>query len=146
MVFAADLALYHVMTCIVHTNRLISDITSTYMLLGFMITYISFFCQAQQRPGPVDSLAASPRYTSVLLSWNSALIGNNIILIDITYEVEYHEPGEMNYIAVNVTETSTELTGLKPQTRYTISVTAYTSVGAGRSTTVEIMTMPISEC
>ena len=111
-----------------------------------MIAYISFnfifFCQAQL-PGPVDSLAASSRYTSVLLSWNPTI--GIIIIIPITYEVEYQEPGEVDYTAVNVTETATELTGLKPQTRYTISVTAYTSVGAGRSTTVEIMTMPISE-
>ena len=120
------------------------------MLLGFMIAYISFnfifFCQAQLpspiavRPGPVDSLAASPRYTSVLLSWNPP-IG---IIVNVTYEIQYQEPGEVDYTAVSVTETATELTGLKPQTRYTISVTAYTSVGAGRSTTVEIMTM-ISE-
>ena len=96
-------------------------------------------------PGPVDSLAASPRYTSVLLSWNLPPI-RIIIIIPITYEVQYREPGEMDYTAVNVTDTATELTGLKPQTRYTISVRAYTSVGAGKSTTVEIMTMPICEC
>ena len=94
--------------------------------------------------GPVDSLAASPRYTSVLLSWNPPI--GIIIIIPITYEIQYQEPGEVDYTAVSVTETATELTGLKPQTRYTISVRAYTSVGAGKSTTVEIMTMPISEC
>ena len=99
-----------------------------------------------QLPGPVDSLAASPRYTSILLSWDPAIIGNNIIIIDIIYEVQYQEPGEMDYTAFNVTETATELTGLKPQTIYTISVTAYTIFGAGTSTDVEIMTMPISEC
>ena len=116
-----------------------------------MIAYISFnfifFFQLQLPspiavPGPVDSLAASPRYTSVLLSWNPPRIG---IIIPITYEIQYQEPGEVDYTAVSVTETATELTGLKPQTRYTISVTAYTNAGAGRSTTVEIMTMPISE-
>ena len=91
----------------------------------------------------MGSLAARSQHTSVLLSWNPPLIGN---IIGITYKIQYQEPRETVYFGFNVTETATELTGLKPQTTYNISVTAYTSVGAGRSTTVEIMTTPISEC
>ena len=99
-----------------------------------------FFSHITVRPGPVGSLAARSQHTSVLLSWNPPLIGG------IIYKVQYQEPGEMNYTTFNVTGTSIELTGLKPQTTYNISVTAYTVSGAGRSTTVEIMTIPISEC
>ena len=46
----------------------------------------------------------------------------------------------------NVTATSVELTGLRPESTYTISVRAYTAAGPGRERTLTVLVAAASTC
>ena len=67
--------------------------------------------------------------TTLLITWDPPLTPSGDILV---YEVQYQgEGGQENGRVVNVTATSVELTGLRPESTYTISVRAYTAAGPG---------------
>ena len=67
--------------------------------------------------------------TTLLITWDPPLTPSGDILV---YEVHYQgEGGQEGGGVVNVTATSVELTGLRPESTYTISVRAYTAAGPG---------------
>ena len=67
--------------------------------------------------------------TTLLITWDPPLAPSSDILV---YEVRYQrEGGQEGGGVVNVTATSVELTGLRPESTYTISVRAYTAAGPG---------------
>ena len=78
-------------------------------------------------PGLVSSLSVTN--TTLLITWDPPLTPSGDILV---YEVHYQgEGGQGGGGVVNVTATSVELTGLRPEFTYTISVRAYTAAGPG---------------
>ena len=84
-------------------------------------------------PGVVSSLNLTS--TSLLITWDPPLMPVGDI---IAYEIRYQ--GEDGGQEVrNVTSTSVELTGLRPESTYTISVRAYTAAGPGME---RILTVP----
>ena len=77
--------------------------------------------------GPVSSLSVTN--TTLLITWDPPLTPSGDILV---YEVHYQAVGgQEGGGVVNVTATSIELTGLRPESTYTISVRAYTAAGPG---------------
>ena len=67
--------------------------------------------------------------TTLLITWDPPLTPSGDILV---YEVHYQAVGgQEGGRVVNVTATSVELTGLRPESTYTISVRAYTVAGPG---------------
>ena len=66
--------------------------------------------------------------TTLLITWSPPLTPSGDILV---YEVHYQAEGLEGGGVVNVTVTSVELTGLRPESTYTISVRAYTAAGPG---------------
>ena len=67
--------------------------------------------------------------TTLLITWDPPLTPSGDILV---YEVHYQAVGgQEGGRVVNVTATSVELTGLRPESTYTISVRAYTAAGPG---------------
>ena len=71
----------------------------------------------------------SPIPHCMLITWDPPLTPSSDILV---YEVCYQgEGGQEGGGVVNVTATSVELTGLRPESTYTISVRAYTAAGPG---------------
>jgi len=86
-------------------------------------------------PGPVDSLSATPSPTSLQLTWSAPLLPNGIIT---AYEVSHQLQGGMELEERNTTDVSTThtLTGLRPQTTYTVTVRAYTIAGSGEKRSV----------
>ena len=67
--------------------------------------------------------------TTLVITWDPPLTPSGDILV---YEVHYQaEGGQEGGGVVNVTATSVELTGLRPESTYTISVRAYTVAGPG---------------
>ena len=67
--------------------------------------------------------------TTLLITWDPPLGPSGDILV---YEVHYQAVGgQEGGRVVNVTATSVELTGLRPESTYTISVRAYTVAGPG---------------
>ena len=85
-------------------------------------------------PGLVNSLSIST-LVLITITWEPPLMPHNAI---IAYEVSYQ--GEDGGQEVrNVTSTSVELTGLRTEYTYTISVRAYTSAGPGME---RILTVP----
>ena len=78
-------------------------------------------------PGLVSSLSVTN--TTLLITWDPPLTPSSDILV---YEVRYQAVGgQESGGVVNVTATSVELTGLRPESTYTISVRAYTAAGPG---------------
>ena len=91
-------------------------------------------------PGQVNSLILTS--TSLLITWGPPLMPNVDI---VAYEVRYQ--GEDGGQEVrNVTATSIELTGLRPESTYTISVRAYTAAGPGRERTLTVLVATASTC
>ena len=79
-------------------------------------------------PGPVSNLAATPKFTSIVLTWSPPQEPNGVI---ISYEVSYTVNGN-NTVRVNTSDLSTTFTipSLTPQTSVSaITVTAYTRIG-----------------
>ena len=74
--------------------------------------------------------------TTLLITWDPPLAPNGDILV---YEVHYQgEGGQEGGGVVNVTATYMELTGLKPESTYTISVRAYTAAGPGEESRLTV--------
>ena len=91
-------------------------------------------------PGQVDSLSLTS--ASLLITWEPPLMPIGYI---VAYEVRYQ--GEDGGQEVrNVTATSVELTGLRPESTYTISVRAYTAAGPGRERTLTVLAATASTC
>ena len=66
---------------------------------------------------------------TLLITWDPPLTPSGMIL---AYEVHYlGEGGQEGWGVVNVTATSVELTGFRPESTHTISVRAYTAAGPG---------------
>ena len=91
-------------------------------------------------PGLVSSLQVTDASLMLPVTWNPPLNltqSGDIIV----YEVEFwdEEEGQEGGRIVNVTATSVELTGLRPESAYTISVRAYTAAGPGGE---RILTVP----
>ena len=84
-------------------------------------------------PGVVSSLNLTS--TSLLITWDPPLMPVGDI---IAYEIRYQGEGGGQEVR-NVTSTSVELTGLRPESTYTISVRAYTAAGPGME---RILTVP----
>ena len=80
--------------------------------------------------------------TAVTLTWSPPGHPNGVILV---YELLVQHEGPENTTAINVTDTSYQLTGLDPQQNYTIQVRAYTSVGPGVSSRVECTPLEIGK-
>jgi len=88
-------------------------------------------------PGLVNSLSLASMSTLLLITitWEPPLTPDDDI---IAYEVCYQgEDGEQE--VRNVTSTSVELTGLRTESTYTISVRAYMAAGPGME---RILTVP----
>ena len=88
-------------------------------------------------PGLVNSLSLTSMSTLLLITitWEPPLTPDDDI---IAYEVRYQgEDGGHEFR--NVTSTSVELTGLRTESTYTISVRAYTAAGPGME---RILTLP----
>ena len=81
--------------------------------------------------------------TTLLITWDPPLTSRGDILV---YEVHYQEGGgQEGGRVVNVTTTSVELTGLRPESTYTISVRAYTAAGPGEDKRLTVTTSNISK-
>ena len=82
--------------------------------------------------------------TTLLITWDPPLTSNGDILI---YEVHYQrEEGQENGGVVNVTATTVELTGLRPESIYTISVRAYTAAGPGEERRLTVTAATAKTC
>ena len=80
-------------------------------------------------PGPVSNLIATPKFTSIVLTWRPPRQPNGVI---ISYQVTYTIND--NIVRVNTSALSTTFTipSLTPQTRVSaITVYAYTKIGRG---------------
>ena len=98
-----------------------------------LISYgVRYVCLGPSIPGLVSSLQVTDASLMLPVTWNPPLNltqSGDIIV----YEVEFwdEEEGQEGGRIVNVTATSVELTGLRPESTYTISVRAYTTAGPG---------------
>ena len=91
-------------------------------------------------PGLVNSLSLTS--ASLLITWVPPLMP---LIGDFIYEVRYQgEDG--GQVVRNVTATSIELTGLRPESSYIISVRAYTAAGPGRESTLTVLATTASTC
>ena len=82
--------------------------------------------------------------TTVLITWDPPLTPNGDSLV---YEVHYQgEGGQEGGRVVNVTATSVELTGLRPESTYTISVRAYTAAGPGEERRLTVAAATTNTC
>lgn len=93
-------------------------------------------------PEAVQFLVPDIQVTAVTLAWSPPGHPNGVILV---YELLVQHEGPENTTAINVTDTSYQLTGLDPQQNYTIQVRAYTSVGPGVSSRVECTPLEIGK-
>ena len=74
--------------------------------------------------------------TTLLITWDPPLTPSSDILV---YEVHYQgEGGQKGGRVLNVTATYVELTGLRPESTYTISVRAYTAAGPGEESRLTV--------
>ena len=88
-------------------------------------------------PGPVANLSARARVKSVDLTWSVPEEPNGVI---ISYEVTYRVTGS-NLVTTNTTELSFSISSLSPLTTvFNISVSAYTSIGAGEDVVIDSVT------
>ena len=93
-------------------------------------------------PGLVSSLSVTN--TTLLITWDPPLTPSGDILV---YEVHYQgEGGQEGGGVVNVTATSVELTGLRPESTYTISVRAYTAAGPGEERRLTVAAATTNTC
>ena len=93
-------------------------------------------------PGLVSSLSVTN--TTLLITWDPPLTPSGDILV---YEVHYQaEGGQEGGRVVNVTATSVELTGLRPESTYTISVRAYTAAGPGEEGRLTVAAVTTNTC
>jgi len=92
-------------------------------------------------PGLVNSLQVTNASLVLPVTWDPPLVGGGDIIV---YEVHYWdvEESQGGGRIMNVTATSVELTGLRPESTYTISVRAYTAAGPGEE---NILTLPKEE-
>ena len=92
--------------------------------------------------GPVSSLSVTN--TTLLITWDPPLTPSDDILV---YEVHYQAVGvQEGGGVVNVTATSVELTGLRPESTYTISVRAYTAAGPGEESRLTVAAATTNTC
>ena len=72
------------------------------------------------------------------ITWNIPTVPNGVIII---YEIRYRESNSNGpYIMTNTTNTQYSIGGLLPNTKNTIGVRAYTSVGPGQWSNTQIST------
>ena len=85
--------------------------------------------------------------TTLLIIWDPPLTPSDDILV---YEVHYQgqggQGGQGGGGVMNVTATSVELTGLRPESTYTISVRAYTAAGPGEERRLTVSTATTNTC
>ena len=82
--------------------------------------------------------------TTLLITWDPPLTPSGDVLV---YEVHYQAEGEQEGGGVvNVTATSVELTGLRPESTYTISVRAYTLAGPGEERRLTVAAATTNTC
>ena len=88
-------------------------------------------------PGLVNSLQVTNASLVLLVTWDPPLMGGGDIIV---YEVHYWdvEEGQGGGQIMNVTATSVELTGLRPESTYTMSVGAYTAAGPGEENALNL--------
>ena len=77
----------------------------------------------------MSNLTGTPKFTSIVLTWSPPQEPNGVI---ISYEVTYTVNGN-NTIRVNTSDLNTTfiIPSLTPQTRISVTVTAYTRIGRG---------------
>ncbi len=82
---------------------------------------------------------ATSHSTSFQLTWSAPLLPNGVIT---AYEVSHQLQGGVELGRVNTTDirTTHTLTGLRPQTTYTVTVKAYTIAGSGDETSLTVIT------
>ena len=81
----------------------------------------------------MSDLTGQPKFTSIVLTWSAPQQPNGVI---ISYEVTYRV-SDGNLVTTNTTDLRFTIPSLTPGTNVTeISVSAYTSVGSGNSTTI----------
>ena len=85
-------------------------------------------------PGPIDALSVDSMVITLSVSWEEPGMPNGVIT---GYKVRYGEVGEAQDKEESTAETSTELTGLKPNTTYSISVLAINGAGDGNVTDIQ---------
>ena len=96
-------------------------------------------------PGPVNNVRVRPLVLSMVVIWMEPLETSPII---VKYEVTLHEDlgaQQSTMVTVLTTRYGTDIViaGLKPNTTYNISVTAFTHTGVGPPTTVKKATLSI---
>ena len=81
-----------------------------------------------------------PEVKGLNLSWKQPIITNGVIRV---YEVSYKRSNDDDddYMSVNSTVTHHYITGLIPNSNYTIRIRAYTAAGYGNWTTVQESTL-----
>ena len=90
-------------------------------------------CYVYTVPGVVSDLTGQPKFTSIVFTWSAPQEPNGVI---ISYEVTYRVSNS-NLVTTNTTDLRFTIPSLTPGTNVTeISVSAYTSVGRGNSTTI----------
>ncbi len=82
-------------------------------------------------PADVIGFIAAWQIASLQLTWSAPLLPNGVIT---AYEVSHQLQGGTELGRVNTTDVRTThtLTGLRPQTTYTVTVKAYTIAGSGK--------------
>ena len=89
-------------------------------------------------PGAVSNLMGARSSTSVVLTWSAPQEPNGVI---ISYEVTYRVNGTL--FTANTTNLTFTITSLTPGSSVTdISVSAYTSMGRGKSTKLSLLSTP----
>ena len=93
-------------------------------------------------PGPVVITSSSPSFFKISITWDPPEMRNGIIS---AYEVSYSPASAPQTITtINTTDLDTSFTtesGLELETAYIFTVTAFTGVGRGESTTAIISTL-----
>ena len=98
------------------------------------ISCLEIFCFPVPASPPSNVMATVVSSTSIMVTWDTVpFIDQNgvITMYEVLYEPLETFDGAIGPLSVNVTELTADLTDLQEYVNYTISVRAYTSVGAG---------------
>ena len=94
-------------------------------------------------PGPVRSLTVEPDIVSVMVSWEPPELGRDYITV---YNISWLSGDDViGYDEVDGGTTSYRITGLEPETTYMVIVRAFTSAGAGMTSSETAITNEIGE-